>query len=91
MSVTTVGAFTFDSDTSTVSGPAEYMRSDDYRRCIASIEAGTNHVFAAGCQHSPNVETALLVTIQTNYAGWHGSQVFFARADAGLVPETGTR
>ncbi len=27
-------------------------------------------------EHSPNFETALLVTIQTNYAGWHGMETF---------------
>lgn len=74
--ITTVGSFTFDAETSTVSGPADYMRSDEYRRCIASIENGTNHVFRAGMEHSPTPEVALLVTIQTDYAGWHGMEVF---------------
>jgi hypothetical protein len=76
MTLTTVGSFTFDPADSTIQGPAEYIRSDDYRRCIASIENGTNHTFAAAMEHSPNFETALLVTIQTNYAGWHGMETF---------------
>ncbi len=86
---TTVGQFTFDAETSSISGPADYMRSDDYRRTIESIEAGTNHVFRAGCEFSPTIEIALLVTIQTNYAGWAGAQQFHARREAGLIPETG--
>lgn len=76
MQATTVGQFTFNPSDSTVQGPAEYMRSDEYRRCITGIESGTNPTFSAAMQHSPNFETALLVTIQTNYAGWHGLQVF---------------
>lgn len=74
--VTTVGAFTFDSATSEVTGPAEYIRSAEYRRCVASIEGGTSHCFRAAMEHSPNLETALLVTIQTDYAGWRGLQTF---------------
>jgi len=75
-SPTTVGAFTFDPADSSVSGPADYIRSDDYRACVRSIENGTNHTFRAAVEHSPDVVTALLVTIQTNYAGWHGMQIF---------------
>jgi hypothetical protein len=81
MAVTEVGAFTFDADTSTISGPADYMRSDDYRGCIASIEGGTNHTFRAAYDYQltqavPSFATALLVTVQTNYAGWHGMEQF---------------
>jgi hypothetical protein len=74
--VTTVGRFTFDSATNEVSGPAEYIRSAEYRQLIASIEGGTNHTFRAAMEHSPSFEVALLVTIQTNYAGWHGMETF---------------
>lgn len=76
MTVTRVGEFTFDDETSEVCGPAEYIRSTEYRRCIASIEGGTHYTFRAACEHSPDFVTALLVTIQTDYAGWHGMQVF---------------
>lgn len=76
MTVTTVGAFTFDPSDSTIAGPAEFMRSDDYRRTIAGIESGSSMTFRAAMQHSPNFETALLVTIQTAYAGWAGMQQF---------------
>jgi hypothetical protein len=75
-SITKVGEFTFDTATSTVSGPAKYMRSSEYAACVRSIENGTSHVFRAGVEHSPSVEVALLVTIQTDYAGWHGMQSF---------------
>lgn len=78
----TVGSFTFDSATSEISGPAEYIKSVDYRECIASIEQGRNHTFRAAVEHSPSFEIALLVTIQTNYAGWHGLQTFNAMRGA---------
>lgn len=73
---TTVGRFTFDSADSTVSGPADYVSSDQYKALIRSIEGGTNHTFRAACEYSPDFVTALLVTIQTDYAGWHGMEVF---------------
>ncbi len=74
-----VGKFTFDPTDGTITGPAAYMRSDDYRRCVQSITAGTSHTFRACCEHSPSFEVALLVTIQTNYAGWHGMETFNRR------------
>ena len=72
----TVGEFTFDPSDSSISGPASYMRSEDYRRCIQSIQDGSNTTFKLACEHAPSFEIALLVTIQTNYAGWHGMEVF---------------
>lgn len=74
--VTTVGRFTFDSATNEIAGPAEYIRSAEYRSCIASIENGTNHTFRVAMGESPSFEVALLATIQTNYAGWHGMETF---------------
>lgn len=73
-----VGRFTYDTETSVITGPAAYMQSVEYRRCIAKIEDGTSVVFNAGMEHSPNLETALLVTIQTDFAAWHGYQQFIA-------------
>jgi len=71
-----VGSFTFDPATSTIQGPAAYMRSAEYARCIAAIQDGTSHTFRACTEHSPSFEVALLVTIQTDYAGWHGMETF---------------
>ena len=70
----TVGAFSFDGEA--ITGPAEFMRSTDYAECMASIYAGTNHTFRAGMEYSPSFEVALLVTVQTCYAGWHGRETF---------------
>lgn len=68
-----VGAFTYEESTGTVTGPAEFMRSDEYAACVADIEAGRHVVFNYGASGaSPNVGTALLVAIQTEYAAWKG-------------------
>jgi len=58
-----------------VYGPAEYMRERGNAR-IAKIEAGNDAVFNFGCLKSPDVETAILVSLQTDYAGWRGMQSF---------------
>jgi hypothetical protein len=76
-----VGAFTFEPDTGTIQGPAEFMRSADYRECIRSIETGTSVTFRGAYEYqmsqpAPSFGTALLVTVQTCYAGWHGMQTF---------------
>lgn len=78
----TVGRFTFDPADSTISGPADYIRSDQYKQLIRSIEGGTNHTFRAACEHSPDFVTALLVTVQTDFAGWHGMETFNAMREA---------
>lgn len=73
---TTVGRFTFDPTDSSISGPADYIRSDQYARLIKRIESGTDVPFRMACEHSPDFETALLVTVQTDYAGWAGMEQF---------------
>ena len=74
MTTKTVGSFTYDAEAGTIEGPAEYLRSSEYARLIERVKAGDD---PCGAFHfSPDAITALLVTIQTNYAGWHGIQVF---------------
>lgn len=69
----TVGRFSYNRETGEVSGPEEYMRERGFAR-IARIESGNDVVFNMGCVHSPNVETAVLVSLQTDYAGWKGTR-----------------
>jgi len=66
----TVGRFAYDPET----GPMAYMQSDDYRRVMAQIKAGADPCGAF--RYSPDPITALLVTVQTDYAGWHGRETF---------------
>ena len=71
--IKTVGEFSIDTDTSTISGPAAYMRERGNDR-IDRIAAGQDTVFNAGCRFSPDMYTAVLVSLQTDYAGWKGSR-----------------
>ncbi len=73
MTTTTVGEFTYDTETGKVSGPAAYMKSEHYSDWKTRFVSGRDVVFNAGAGGlSPSVEVAMLVSLQTNYAGWHG-------------------
>jgi len=52
-------------------GPAQYMEEQGDAR-LAEILAGNNTVFNMTAGLSPDVETAVLVNLQTDYAGWLG-------------------
>ncbi len=68
---TTVGRFTLDGNTLT--GPQQYMREQGDAR-LANMLAGNDPVFNASAHLSPNIETAILVWLQTDYAAWAGAQ-----------------
>lgn len=73
-----VGRFTFDDETGVVEGPAEYMNERGSAR-LKSILDGTDVLFNYGCHKSPNVYVAVLVSLQTDYAGWAGTRNLLAR------------
>lgn len=54
-------------------GPAEYMRQQGNAK-LDGILAGTDAAFNLCAHLSPDVETAILVAMQTDYAGWLGAQ-----------------
>src|SRR5215218_7547609 len=56
-------------------GPADYMREQGDAK-LAGILAGTDTVFNMTSHLSPNIYTAILVAMQTDYAGWHGMRSF---------------
>lgn len=66
-----VGEFSIDTDTSTISGPAEYMRERGNDR-IDRIAAGLDTVFNFALREHRDQDMAVLVSIQTDYAGWKG-------------------
>ena len=72
-----VGAFTMDSETGTVTGPVEYMNDQGSAR-LARIASGNDVVFNMGCTRSPNVFVAILVSLQTDFAGWKGTRNLLA-------------
>lgn len=63
----------FISDGSSVFGPKDYMSERGSSR-LGYILSGNDTVFNAGCQHSPDPVTAVLVSLQTDYAAWKGMQ-----------------
>ena len=73
MSKRTVGPFTLDMATGDLVGPADYMASENYRRKMAAIEAGTD-MLSTSPFASRDLGTAILVSIQTDYAAWRGQQ-----------------
>ena len=64
-----VGKFTLDNGV--LSGPAEYMQEQGSAK-LDRILAGTDNVFNASLVHSTDIETGILVALQTDYAGWLG-------------------
>lgn len=66
-----VGVFTIENGT--LSGPAKYMAEQGNQK-LARITSGEDVVFNASLLHSPDVETGILVAMQTDYAGWLGMQ-----------------
>jgi len=69
----TVGKFTYCADTEMVEGPAEFMREKG-RKVMADIAAGRDVVFNMTATKSPDAVTAVLVRLQTVYAGWRGTK-----------------
>lgn len=65
----TVGVFTYQKGT--ISGPKEYMEQKG-NALISKIEDGRDPVFNITADQSPDLITAILVRLQTDYAGWIG-------------------
>ena len=66
MTTKTVGEFTYQDGS--ISGPAGFMRSDEWTRTKARIESGTDIVLGMCLEHAPDPVTGLLVFVQTCYA-----------------------
>ena len=74
----TVGRFSFDPETQTVNGPAEYM-NERYAARMARINAGDDMVASMGfAQHGDSI-LAVLVSLQTDFAAWLGMRQFSIR------------
>ena len=65
----------------TISGPAPFMRSEDFASWKRAMEAGSLESFNRTARLSPSIEIAILVSLQTCYAAWHGRETFLASFD----------
>ena len=72
MIMKTVGKFQID-ETGMFSGPNQYMTEQGSCK-LDEIMAGKCISFNMTCHLSPDIETAVLVAMQTDYAGWIGLQ-----------------
>jgi hypothetical protein len=68
-----VGRFEFDPKSGTLSGPAEYMKERG-NALIDAIQGGTDNIFNMTASFSPDPVTAIMVRLQTDFAGWLGSR-----------------
>lgn len=68
---TTVGRFRYDHETTDLYGPADYMAEQGNAK-LDKMLAGEDAVFNMTAHLSPDPITAVLVALQTDYAGWHG-------------------
>lgn len=66
----------FTIDDGIISGPAEYMNEQGNAK-LDRILSGGDTVFNMCAHLSPDIETAVLVALQTDFAGWKGSRDFF--------------
>lgn len=70
MATRTCGRFTLN-DEGILTGPADYMNEQGNAR-VDRILAGQDTMFNMTAHLSPDVETAILVALQTDFAGWLG-------------------
>ena len=61
-----------------ISGPADYMKEQG-SALLQKILKAKDEVFNMTCHLSPDVETAIGVRMQTDYAGWHGMKSFASK------------
>ena len=69
MAVIVVGQFTYEVDI--LLGPRDYMLEQG-NSLLDKILAGEDTIFNMTRDQSPDIETAILVRLQTDYAGWLG-------------------
>jgi hypothetical protein len=78
----TVGRFTATVDGAALSieGPADYLASAQYRACMRRMETGQSAVFNYGLSQGQDMNTLILVTLQTDYAGFKGIEQMCGQA-----------
>ena len=74
MTSKTVGRFSIDDDG--ITGPADYLEAQG-NKLIDNIINNRDIVFNMCWRKSPDYDTAILVRLQTDFAGWYGAESFF--------------
>ena len=69
MTLKVVGHFTLENGL--LCGPRDYMEAQG-NALLDKILAGEDTIFNMTKDQSPDIETAILVRLQTDYAGWLG-------------------
>lgn len=77
MATLTAGRFSYDTESGILSGPAQYMQEQG-DALLAQITTGEDTVFNMSAHYSPSAEMAVLVRLQTDFAGWAGMQQMLA-------------
>ena len=62
-------------------GPQAYMEAKG-DKLLEAIQAGEDAIFNMTCGYSPDLEMAVLVRLQTDYAGWLGMQQTLATLES---------
>ena len=84
----TVGRFSLEGDQLT--GPAQYLQEQG-DALVRRITAGQDEVFNMTAHLSPDIETAILVRLQTDFAGWRGLRITLASLEAAPVQRSSSR
>jgi hypothetical protein len=71
-----------------IEGPAQYMRERG-NALLDRLVSGRDTMFNLSAHLSPSVEMAVLVRLQTDFAGWLGEQRLFARSQGAPSRRTG--
>jgi len=78
MAAITVGRFSWDAETGTLSGPKEFMLERG-NAILDQILAGDDAVFNMTAHLSPTIPLAVLVRLQTCLAAWLGERELLCR------------
>jgi hypothetical protein len=73
MAAITVGRFSWDAETGTLAGPKEFMLEQG-NALLDRILDGEDPIFNMTAHQSPTIPVAVLVRLQTAFAGWIGQQ-----------------
>lgn len=72
----TVGEFQYNPQEHSITGPKQYL-DEQGEALLRRITTGDDLIFNITAHLSPDAMTAILVRLQTDYAGWLGIKLLF--------------